>query len=112
MINMAAARGTTVAQTYTQLAVAAAHMHTQLAAAAAKRRCQGGPALENDETASMLQCRCRAGQTLEADEAASMLAPQLRCDADHNALILQIAHSIFAGRLRNMHECSKDGAKT
>jgi len=49
--NMTAACGTTVAQTYTQLAAAAAHMHTQLAAAAVKQRCRGGPALDDNEAA-------------------------------------------------------------
>ena len=78
----------------------------------AKRRYRGSPALEDDEAAIMLQRRCRAGQALEADEAASMLAPQPHCDVDQNALILQIAHRIFAGRLRDMYECSGDGAKT
>jgi len=41
-----------------------------------------------------------------------VLALQPHCDADQNALILQIAHSIFTGRLCDMHECCGDGAKT
>ena len=59
--SMPAARGTTVAQTYKQLAAAVEHTHTQLAAAAAQRRCRGGLALEDDEAASMLERRCQAG---------------------------------------------------